>query len=357
MEKVVDKNLILATVTEKDVCWYNPQKAPFSIHGVFFDEKREIYTRMPNEKSKAVSELIEYLVDFTAGGRIRFSTNSKYVALKCTNKKCFDIMTQMPISGEYGFSIYVDGKFKHFIAPCESEIINRKNNLICFDGILYLDGNTHDIEVYFPLYHCVKEVLVGLKDGCSVTAHKPYQTTKPVVFYGSSITQGGCASHSGNDYISLLSRWLDTDVINLGFSGNAKGETAMAEYIASLDASVFVIDYDHNAPTNEHLQSTHFPFYQTIRVKNPNTPILFLSMPPHQRPDKDILGRIEIIKNTYLKSIELGDKKTAFINGQTLFGNEDIDCCTVDACHPNDLGFYKMAKTISPVLSKLLKNN
>jgi lysophospholipase L1-like esterase len=170
--------------------------------------------------------------------------------------------------------------------------------------------------------------------------------------YGSSITQGGCASHAGNDYVSMLSRWLHFDYINLGFSGNAKAEQKMAEYIASLDMQAFVYDYDHNAPSLEHLQATHAPMYEIIRQKHPNMPILIMSKPDFQYACEGNAKRRAIIYATYEKPQARGDN-VAFIDGETLFG-EDWDMCTVDRCHPNDLGFYKMAQRVAPVLEKML---
>ena len=187
----------------------------------------------------------------------------------------------------------------------------------------------------------------------------PYKTQKPVVFYGSSITQGGCASHSGNEYDHMLSRWLSTDFINLGFSGNAKGDAKFAEYIAGLDMSVFVMDYDYNAPNAEHLQATHLPFYEIIRKAQPNLPIIFISA-SNTEYLQDSDKRREIIFNTYKTAKKRGDKKVWFVDGATIYGKGGVDGrneCTVDGIHPNDMGMYRMAKAIYPVLKKALKKS
>ena len=115
------------------------------------------------------------------------------------------------------------------------------------------------------------------------------------------------------------------------------------------------MDYDHNAPNLEHLEKTHYPFYKHIRDALPDIPIIFVSMPDYYRDVAANEPRLQAIKNTYLKSIEEGDKLTDFIDGRTLFSDEDRDACTVDGCHPNDLGFYRMAKTIYPVVKKFIK--
>ena len=127
----------------------------------------------------------------------------------------------------------------------------------------------------------------------------------------------------------------------------------MAEYIAALDCSVIVLDYDHNAPTVDHLRNTHYPFYETIRKVQPNTPIILISK-PDLNPEVDAPRRA-VIYDTYKRAKKQGDKKIWFIDGEKLFGKHNRDACTVDGCHPNDLGFYRMAETICPTLKKALK--
>ena len=227
-----------------------------------------------------------------------------------------------------------------------------------YDGIYRArTADVYDVELCFPAY-CEKvyDVEIGVKEGSEIYPAKPYvYNDKPIVFYGSSITQGGCASRAGNDYISLACRWLDSDFLNLGFSGSAKGEPIMAEYVAGLKASIFVMDYDHNAPTVEHLKNTHMPMYRTIRAKNPDTPIVFISRPNFYYNESDSVARRNCIRDNYLLAQAEGDKNVYFIDGETLFGREDWDVCTVDLCHPNDLGFYRMAKAIYPVLKEIIE--
>ena len=128
----------------------------------------------------------------------------------------------------------------------------------------------------------------------------------------------------------------------------------MAEYIASLPMSVFVLDYDHNAPNPEHLNKTHYRFYEIIRKAQPDLPIIMVSMPDTDRNPADADERRGIIMNTYLRARAEGDRKVWFVDGRTLFGGRDRDCCTMDGCHPNDLGFYRMAEGLLPAIREAL---
>ena len=141
--------------------------------------------------------------------------------------------------------------------------------------------------------------------------------------------------------------------INLGFSGNARGELAMADYIGGLNISVFVLDYDHNAPNVAHLENTHFAFYERFRQHQPNTPIVMVSRPDRDSDPKVWLRR-DIIRNTYEKALALGDKNVCFVDGLAFFDDEVRSACLVDGCHPNDLGFHFMAKGIGAAIRQYL---
>ena len=206
--------------------------------------------------------------------------------------------------------------------------------------------------IWLPLYGGVESLEVGIEKGAKILAPMPHKIKKPVLFYGSSITQGGCASRPANAYTTMLCRELDAEQINLGFSGNAKGEIEIARDIASLNLAAFVFDYDYNAPTPEHLEKTHEPFFLEIRKKHPNLPIIILS-----RCSNMTDRRRDIVKQTYLNAVARGDKNVSFIDGAELFGTTDKKYPTVDGCHPNDLGFYLMFQRILPTLKETLIND
>ena len=129
----------------------------------------------------------------------------------------------------------------------------------------------------------------------------------------------------------------------------------MAEAIASLDMAAFVLDYDHNAMTPEHLQNTHEFFFKTIREANPDLPIVMVSKPDIKGHEEDFKRR-EIIRQTWKNAIDAGDSNVYFVDGETLFTDSERDICTVDGCHPNDIGFLRMADGIYPIVKKALSD-
>lgn len=350
----IDSNFVQQSADDNTV-WVDVKSYPFKIYGVFYDDIHKRFTRVPHNIAKTINKGVEVLAKNTAGGRVKFKTNSTSISIK-TIFPNDGIMPHMPLTGSNGFSIYVNDKFYAKASP-GWELFKNNDKKITFTSKVSLpsEREINDIKIYFPLYGGVNEFYIGVDNNCKIEQADSYKNDNLMVYYGSSITQGGCASRPGNEYQGHIERWLNVDYINLGFSGNCLGEIIMADYIISLNPSVVVIDYDYNAPDVEHLEKTHYPFYKRIRDVLSNTPIIFVSKPDYRHNEKLNALRREIVKNTYLKSISEGDKLTEFVDGETLFGLEDYDACTVDGCHPNDLGFYRMAKIIYPYIKKFIK--
>ena len=178
------------------------------------------------------------------------------------------------------------------------------------------------------------------------------------MIYGSSIVHGTAASRPGNIYPAILSRELNLDFVNMGFSGNAKGETVLAEYLAGLPMSVFVCDYDHNAPNVEHLEKTHYRFYEIIRERNPEIPYIMITRPNYwtARQNADnVLRRRDVIMRSYLKARENGDQNVHFIDGMSFLIAPHQYEMTVDHVHPGDAGFIRMADAIGTVIRHVLE--
>lgn len=347
----IDKNFSQKTsLNEKNIIFCDPTKPPFSLYGVIPpDEKEKCYRRMPGEIAEKVNKGVEKLYTNTAGGRVRFKTDSLYVAIKARYPD-FCNMPHMTFCGSAGFSIYTAENGKQIFYGSYFPTGKKK-----YENIQYFQSRKmREITIYFPLYNNVSELYIGLEKDCEILPADKYKTEVPVVYYGSSITQGGCASRPGNDYEGILSRALDCDFLNLGFSGNAKGELTMAEYIGGLDMSVFVMDYDHNAPNPEHLAKTHEPFFKAFRKLQPDTPVIFVSR-PDQVDSADRAERFNIIKKTYDNAVNSGDKNVYLIDGGKFFDELEFNDYSVDNCHPNDLGFYFMAKGIEPILRKCME--
>lgn len=338
----VDKNFIVETKIEKhDIRFYDIDGAPFKIYGVFRENGK--YRRIPENIAKSVSEGVYNLHTNTAGGRIRFITDSPYVAIH-SRMDGIGKMPHFPLTGSAGFDLYADNQYVKTIVPP----FNIEDG---YEGIIEFEGSTkRHITLNFPLYSNVNKLYIGLKEGSIIEEPEPYSDKKLFVYYGSSITQGGCASRPGMSYQAIVSRTFDHDYINLGFSGSAKAEDEMAEHIKNLDMSVFVYDYDHNAPTIEHLLNTHEKMFKAVREKHPLIPVIIMSRPKHFLTEEEKTRR-DIIETTYRNAVLSGDKNVYFLDGKALTEFCE-DSGTVDKTHPTDFGFASIAKALTELINE-----
>ncbi|MBO5248667.1 MAG: SGNH/GDSL hydrolase family protein [Clostridia bacterium] len=350
----LDQNMKVETdITEPDIVWLDAKQAPFQLHGVFYDEQKKCYVRMPQEIADTVNNGVKGMNAHTSGGRVRFKTDSKFIGIRAIQKNTA-LMTHITLLGQSGFDMYRknDAGFDIYYASFRPPMGVKEG----YSSPIQTDGAFAEYTINFPLYDGVNELYIALKKDAVIQAPDPYKIEKPVVYYGSSITQGGCASRPGNTYQAILSRRLNVDHINLGFSGSARGEETMVNYLCELckTAAAFVCDYDHNAPNAEHLEKTHLPLYRAVRKANPDLPILLVSAPDVPLKPAQWLPRLEIIRQTYLTAKAEGDEKIRFLPGNKLFEGIGWDGCTVDGIHPNDLGFFRMATAMEPYLKEML---
>ena len=360
----IDPNFRAESIPFDDIVWYDAMDPRFSLHGLCDPRGTGRYARLPLsfETDGRVNEGVRTLMFHTAGARIRFATDSPYVAA-AVELPDVGHMPHMPLTGSSGTDLYFspEGSSVMVFGRAIFPAVENGQPTRSFSGYATKPfPGTAEITLHLPLYNAVSRVYIGLARGAGIRAPRAFSVEKPVLFYGSSITQGGCASRPGNNYMNHVCRWLDADFINLGFSGSAKGELCVADYIASLDLSAFVMDYDHNAPTADYLAQTHYPFYRRVREARPELPIVLISAPcPLPAGISDgafqFSRRRDVILNTYLRGVEAGDRHLFFLDGTTLYGGRDIDASTVDGCHPNDLGFYRFAQAVYPVLQKALE--
>ena len=210
-----------------------------------------------------------------------------------------------------------------------------------YEQIIMLDAPImRSFTVDFPVHAVVEKLEIGLKPDAELAPARPYRDFAPIVFYGSSIVHGTAATRPGLTYPAIISRELNMDYKNIGFSGMAKGERAIAEWMASLPMSVFVCDYDHNA--------------QTVRAKNPDVPYIMITRPDYYTvicEQEHILCRRDVIMESYLKARAAGDKNVYFIDGISFGNSHNCYNLTVDSIHPNDAGFINMAENIGRVIT------
>ena len=331
---------------------FSCKEKPFKIYGVPFFEENKDFRRFPEE-------LIEESLDGsdlgrrTPGARLAFKTDAKEFDITVTFKT-FTVDIGMSIYGCQSCQVLLGSKNKFrylgIIGP-------KRYDALSFTGTVKKNAKMEELLIFLPRNEIIEDITLTFPDNAKIEEPTPYKYEKPVIFFGSSITEGGCACNLFNTHSALLSNRLDFDFYNFGFSSRALGQIPIAKFIASFDMSAFVYDYDYNAPNGEHLKATHEPFFNVIREAHPKLPIIMISRPAPFIKEEVTVNR-DIIKQTYENEKAKGDDNVYFIDGSTFFADKEPHCCTIDGCHPNDYGFHLMADKIEPILKEaLIKHN
>ena len=327
---------------------YRYSDSPIEVHGVPFFERTKTLERLPKDVRNQVPTL-EFLGRRCPGARVCFRTNANEITFKII----FETMSfdhGMSMKAAQSANIMVgDRKTARFVGLLSPKTYDDK----VAEVTVTKSSEMEDVTVWLPRNEFISDFSITVPDSAVVEAPTQYKYP-PMLYYGSSITEGGCSCRVTNAYNAIISQHLDVDYYNFGFSGSAKGELEIADYINTIPMSIFVLDYDHNSPNVEHLKATHEPFFRRIREKNPDLPIIMMTRPNFDY-DSTAPDRRNVIFSTYQNAVDNGDENVYFIDGETLFGDVDREFCTNDMCHPNDLGFYRMASVLEPLVKKLLE--
>lgn len=350
----IDRNMaIQSTIDEPDIRFYDVRKAPFEVYGLYNYREETDFKRMPDSVAETVSSRVAILNYATAGGRVRFSTDSQYVAIRAIMPYIYH-MSHFAMTGSASFDLFIDepeSGISRFHRPfrIDPKAQNGYESILKFQS-----RKKRFFTINFPTYSHVKDLFIGLQKDATVGEGVKYRAVSPIVYYGSSITQGACASRPGNIYQNIICRRLNMDYVNLGFSGNGRAEDSMVAYLAGLNMSAFVSDYDHNAYDVEYLAATHCKMYKSIREKHADIPYIMISRVDFDCSyDENILRR-DVIYDTYRYARANGDENVYFIDGAGVFRGPYQDLCTTDGCHPTDVGFALMADAVGNELERAL---
>ena len=295
---------------------------------------------------------------YVTGGTIRFRTNAEYFNLIAATPKYTDASKRSNGRGVAGFDVYVGtGTDRVYCGKRKQVMCNPPSTV---DTVTLPDGYK-EVLINMPLASGIANLTFAFPKDAEIAPPTKRDFDKPIVFYGSSITQGLCASRPGTAYANMVCRMLDADCRNLGYSEGDRAEDAAIEYIASQDMSAFVMEYDNEVPFAQ-LEKTHYKLYEAVRAAHPEVPIVMLSKPMFttkfdNAPLYEDAERLALIKDSYAKALEAGDKNVYFVNGyEDVFPLKDMaDVYTGEFSRPNDTGMYFIALAVYDKLAKALK--
>jgi hypothetical protein len=315
--------------------------------------KESPYDRLPISYKEKVREPVWDLSKASAGITVRFHSNSTSINLKWTVLNDLD-MPHMAATGIKGIDLYTKYNNKWRYVTTAGALVGLKtyqNKSIPADSIneyeliKNMSPDFREYKLFLPLYDGVTKLEIGIDNNALINKASP-NPVKPIVFYGTSITQGGCASRPGMAHTNIISRKLDVDCINYGFSGNGRMEMPIVVLISDIDASFYVIECLQNMDS-EQVRERVRPLVDMIRTKHPLTPIVLVENMMYttafldQTIETTLIQENEALKNEFDKIIKRGTPNIFYIkdNKDFLSDNEG----TVDGVHLTDLGFLRYA--------------
>ncbi len=349
-----DSNRPLKNTFDDEIVWFDAQKEPFSLVGFEWINHDSVYRRLPVHPRWELTEVVDGLAYHTAGGQVRFSTNSKRILIKVELREKSG-MYHMAATGQSGFDLYIrEYGFQRYLrtARFPYDAIRYQNELFKSD-----ESGFHDFTINFPLYNGVNSLQIGVEKGSIIQAAPAFSFSGKIVIYGTSITQGGCVSRPGMAYSNIISRKLDAQLVNLGFSGSGRGEPALAHLINQISNIGFIIlDYEANA--NQTIVNTLSPFIAILREKHPDTPILIMSKIRFSDAfgtsnQELLLSNLKFQRNLVNDRKAAGDKNIYFLDGSQVLGDDYYEC-TVDGVHPTDLGSKRIADALITTIENIL---
>ena len=344
-------------VVTNGVKWIDGKYLP--IEGRAFNDVDHYYDRLPANVTTNVNGGVRGMKHHTSGMLFRFRTNSNRLSFKWTPFNTGLSMDHMPSTGVSGIDVYrFDEKAGAWRYVKTGRIYDAKKG-----GSLSIGWTPGDAcIVNLPLYNGVRSFELGIDPGAKIEALGPRKSgvDKPVVFYGTSITHGGCCSRPGLGFVNLVGRHLDVPVVGLGFSGSGVMEYEMSEHLARIDASCYVLDCLWNmgskakgarARPGRNVEENYEPFIRNLRAKRPGVPIVMAEMcdvyckGPNEK-DKYMRG-------LYEKLVAEGWKDLVYLPKDAMYTGDFEG--TVDGCHPNDLGMMSMSEAYGKAVKTALR--
>ncbi|MDD4069781.1 MAG: SGNH/GDSL hydrolase family protein [Candidatus Izemoplasmatales bacterium] len=358
-----DKNFEIKKIDDEGIVWHNVKLTDVvKLYGLNWLEENKDFNRLPKSKKdylEPVCPNVVRLANCTAGVQAHFKTNAKriYIDVEIASKDNLSGMT--PIA-RAGFDLYVGKTFEDLkffgssaYVPTETAYRHKFVNYYEEDVLCVLN---------FPLYTGVNNLWIGVEEDKYIIPHETFKDKQRVICYGTSITQGGCASRPGLSYTNLLSRMMQVEWLNYGFSGNAFGEEELIEVLSKIkNSSLFIIDYEANAGTNGKLKLTLRNILEVIRKNNPSIKILVISRIPYLFDEivkdmGDVRKDLRKFQEDLINELrEKGDNNLYFMDGSKIFGDNYHEF-TVDTVHPNDLGFMKFSEAVYKKINLIMKS-
>ena len=335
-----------------DLTWHDVRD--WGVEGKGWSDTKRYFDRLPGKAEGVVRTPVWDLSRHSAGMTVRFVTDAAAIHVRYTLLSDRLAMPHMPATGVSGLDLYAtDGqgvdRWAGVVRPNAQSI----ETAIATD----LRVGTRRYTIYLPLYNGVESLEIGTEAGTLFEPVAP-RTERPLLFYGTSIMHGACASRPGMAIPALLSRRLNRPTMNLGFSGNGRMEPEVGALLAEIDPCAFAIDCLPNMQETM-IAERAAPLVRQLRTAHPDTPILLVEDRSFTntrffpaREERHRTNR-EALRRAYRQLQDEGVDHLFYLEGEQLLG-DDGEAAT-DGSHPNDMGMVRYADAYEPALRALLQ--
>lgn len=340
------------TTSVRSLVWHDVRDWGIEGRGWPATETEKFYDRLPKRAKGMVRDAVWNLSRHSAGMLTRFRTNASEIWVDYQVTSSNLAMPHMPATGVSGIDLYAtdpSGNWRWLAVTRPSQQVT---NAKWIDS---LAPQTHEFTAYLPLYNGTEYLKIGVPEGAEFEPIPP-RDEKPIVFYGTSITHGACASRPGMPHPAILGRRLQRPIINLGFSGNGKMEKEVGELLCELDPLIFVIDCLPNMRGPEVAERAE-PLVRQLRTARPSTPILLVEDRTYAHAPfvPSLIERHQesrrALRQAYESLVASGFDRLGYVAGESMLGEDRDD--TTDGSHPSDLGFFRQANALEPALREL----
>ena len=360
MKKLISGVLIAAvalTVSAETLKWHSVENLPLLGKAVDDASTTLRYQRVPDSiKNTVKRQDLMWLGRHSAGMSLRFASNSPYISVKWHNLEK-GLMNHKTPNGTRGLDLYTllpDGTWT-FVNTARPNVNSHHTEARVISN---MKPEMREYLLYLPLYDGIDSIYIGTEADAEfkLPAVDLPSRKRPIVMYGTSLLQGGCANRPGMAHTNILERRLNREVINLGFSGNGQLDLEIAEIIAGVpDPGLVVMDCVPNVNTQQ-IDTLLVPFYQIIRKAHPTVPILFVEDPlfPHIRFDQEAYNQVTTLNALWKRRYEqlaANDPNLHYLPADHIMGT-DYEA-TVDGLHFTDLGFMRYADLLEPLLRRI----
>ncbi len=359
-----------AEESEKPIIqWYELSTPGFQVDGFYWFKDEALLRRLRTDLPPAINGNVADLAQCTAGGQLRFQsdTTEVWVDYELGHPPS---MSHMAFTGSSGFDLYagITGE-ERFVTVGRPSLNQTQNKDRLFPFSDPVPSKMRSFIINFPLYNSIKNIRIGLSENARIIPPEPYENSRPIAVYGTSITQGGCASRPGSMTTNILSRRLRRPFLNFGFSGNGGGEVAVATHLAQIEnPALYIFDCEANADVDT--TKNVAKCIAEIRKTHPETPILWVSGVQYSFESYDTPREAGgPLRNKYWEAIaseqeewvraerEKGDHNIYYLDGGKIWDQRYSDEMTVDGCHPTDYGFFLIAEAWEKAIQEILTTN